>query len=81
MREREMGRIWVLEASKEEEMRQKNKISRMKLRFGGERAAEAKLKGKNKLLDFFRFSKIKNYFDHFWREKSLLSVALHRSFI
>ena len=57
MREREMGRIWVLEASKEEEMRQKNKISRMKLRFGGERAAEAKLKGKNKLLDFFAFQR------------------------
>ena len=57
VREREMGRIWVLEASKEEEMRQKNKISRMKLRFGGERAAEAKLKGKNKLLDFFAFQR------------------------
>ena len=36
-REREMGRIWILEASEEKEMRQKNKISRMKLRFRGER--------------------------------------------
>jgi len=46
------GEDFVLEAPKEE-MMQKNKISLIKLRL--ESAGEAKLKGKNKLLDFSFF--------------------------